>query len=82
MAIRKLPKLNPFTVLNPTKVLIQPPTTAPAIPNRIVIIIPPPSFPGINHFATIPVINPKKIHNNRSIITISYNFIFTSTLEI
>ena len=46
-----------------------PPTTAPTIPSRIVIKNPPPSLPGMIHFARIPAISPKIIHDRMPIVS-------------
>ena len=56
----------------PKKVLIQPPTTAPTTPKIMVIKNPPPSLPGIIHFAKIPAIRPKTTHEIMPIIFLTY----------
>ena len=40
---------------------IQVPTSAPAIPSRIVMMQPPGSFPGINSFAIAPITRPTRM---------------------
>jgi hypothetical protein len=46
----------------PNKVPRNPPTTAPTIPNKIVAIIPPGVFPGINNLARTPAMRPNTSH--------------------
>lgn len=46
---------------------MKPPTTAPAIPKRMVTTTPPGSFPGMIHFAKNPAIRPKTIHDKMPI---------------
>src|SRR4029450_9293907 len=47
---------------HPTARPRKPPTSAPAMPNRMVTIHPPGSRPGMRSLATAPTINPKMIH--------------------
>jgi hypothetical protein len=61
VASKILPKLNPVTGPSPRKEPINPPTKAPTIPNRIVIMSPPGSLPGMMNFASKPTINPMTI---------------------
>lgn len=58
----KLQKLKPEALLHPNKPEIQPPTTAPIIPNSIVVSQPPPCLPGRIHLAMAPATRPNTIH--------------------
>jgi hypothetical protein len=52
----------------PMRLASQPPTIAPAIPIRIVTMIPPGSSPGMISLASAPAINPMIIHPSIAII--------------
>ncbi len=58
---------------NPREELIKPPTNAPPMPIRTVIIKPPGSFPGIIHLASTPTISPSTIHDKIPMLS---SFIF------
>lgn len=59
---------------------INPPTTAPTIPKRVVTINPPESGPGITAFAKNPAKNPRTIQiNNEIIILVLLPDMFKST---
>ena len=49
--------------------------TAPAMPKRIVTIIPPGSFPGMINLASAPAISPTMIQNNKA-VSIRYHLSF------
>jgi hypothetical protein len=73
MATKRLPMLNPSTVPNPISDEIQPPTTAPAIPIRMVTKNPPGSLPGCKAFAIAPATNPTIIHVKTPIVYFIYS---------
>jgi hypothetical protein len=74
-AIKRLLILNPVTVPNPRWDAMKPPTKAPTIPNRIVMIKPPGSLPGMMNFASKPTINPITIHDRISIANLLIAFL-------
>src|SRR5215211_458311 len=56
---------NPVTPVPPKRLNTKPPTKAPAIPMRIVTIMPPGSSPGMISFASNPASSPTKIQLRR-----------------
>lgn len=56
VAVMMLPMFTPVAPPKPRIPPRKPPTNAPAIPSSIVAIQPPPSFPGMSHFASAPAI--------------------------
>jgi hypothetical protein len=78
IATKRLPMLNPSTEPNPSMEDIQPPTTAPAIPIKIVTIKPPGSLPGCNALAMAPATNPTIIHVKTPIV---YYFIVLEKMK-
>ena len=56
------PRFRPDTPPPPNRLNRNPPTRAPAIPIRMVTMIPPGSRPGMITFANTPAISPRTIH--------------------
>ncbi len=48
----------------PTALPIHPPSSAPALPNAMMMIDPPGSHPGIKSLATLPTTSPNRIQPN------------------
>src|SRR5262249_7924295 len=66
----KIPaRSNDSTFPSPTKLPRKPPTIAPAMPMRIVTIIPPGSFPGMMNFAIAPAMRPRKIQEKTPMLS-------------
>jgi hypothetical protein len=72
IASKKLPTLNPVTEPSPINDPINPPTNAPAIPSKMVTIIPPGSLPGMMSFANKPTIKPITIQDKIPIATLPH----------
>lgn len=68
VAVIILPMLTPVAWPKPINLPTKPPTKAPPIPSAIVTIQPPPSLPGISHFANAPAIKPKIIQDKMPIL--------------
>src|SRR6516164_5625112 len=69
VAIEIPPRSKDSTFPRPMKLPTKPPTIAPAIPMRIVTMIPPGSFPGMMNFAIAPAMRPRKIQEKTPMLS-------------
>jgi len=69
VAIKIPPRSNDSTFPRPMKLPRKPPTIAPAMPMRIVTMIPPGSFPGMMNFAIAPAMRPRKIQEKTPMLS-------------